>query len=166
VLQSWLTNLLAGRYRAVCRQSVWIEFPAAAASPSWRPSPSQSFPSSAPSIADCADITKPVIEGQSPQSALSAERAMLLPGLAGSGKISIHVGVAQASGDSVTIDARQVTVNGRRLDKIVASHMTGVDASQFDLTFPLDRFGGSWYVGELNENLGTTHLHPATTQPG
>lgn len=166
VLASWLTNLIEGRYSAVCDESVWVQMPSGAASPSWLPTSSQTYPSSAPSVADCSDITKPIIEGQSLQSALSRERAAFGLESAVAGKVSVHVATIHPSGDSVRIDARRVTVGGQRLDKIVESHTTGVDASQFDLTFPIERLGGSWYVGEFDMQLGTTQSQPSTTQPG
>lgn len=52
VFESWLTDLIGGRYRTVCKESAWVQIPLAAASASSLPPPSESHASSAPSAAE------------------------------------------------------------------------------------------------------------------
>ncbi|MGW3291629.1 hypothetical protein ACWDR3_44100 [Streptomyces sp. NPDC001002] len=58
------------------------------------------------------------------------------------------------TGDKVTVPAAKINVDGQALDKIVLSHSTGVTQDQLDIKVESSRIEGSWYVTNLDFNVG------------
>jgi hypothetical protein len=148
-LSLWVANVVEGRFGAACADMVATSSstPSAGAAPA------------APTAASCANLSRTIVDGQSVQSVLARLQPLFTPGSAAaasaaSENVDVEVPPVAATGRTATIDARQITVDGQRLDKIVASHSTGVSADQLDLSFPVDDIGGSWYVANFNLNLG------------
>ena len=141
-LQAWVTNVIEGNYTQACMESTGM------------PTATETSSTSAPSATVCADPTKPIADGQSLASTLDKLRNIFTPVGAKSGSPDVHVTPIKASGDSATYDARGITVDGQQLDDIVVAHSSGVTAQQLDLTFPLTRIDGSWYVANFNLQLG------------
>ena len=141
-LQAWVTNVIEGNYSQACLESTGM------------PTGSATSSTAAPSAAVCADPTKIIADGQSIASALSRLRTLFTPAGAESGSPDVQVTPIKASGNSVTYDARGITVDGQELDKIVVAHSSGVTAQQLDLTFPMTEINGSWYVANFNLQIG------------
>ncbi|MDH6553796.1 hypothetical protein M2162_007893 [Streptomyces sp. SAI-041] len=66
----------------------------------------------------------------------------------------VEVTQAAGSGDKVTVPAARINVDGQALDKIVLSHSTGVTQDQLDIKVESSRIEGSWYVTNLDFNVG------------
>jgi hypothetical protein len=66
----------------------------------------------------------------------------------------VEVTQASATGDKVTVPAAKINVDGQALDKIVLSHSTGVTQDQLDIKVESSRIEDSWYVTNLDFNIG------------
>jgi hypothetical protein len=66
----------------------------------------------------------------------------------------VKVTQALGTGDKVTVPAARINVDGQALDKIVLSHSTGVTQDQLDIKVESSRIKGSWYVTNLDFNVG------------
>ncbi len=66
----------------------------------------------------------------------------------------VEVTQAPGTGDKVTVPAAEINVDGQALDKVVLSHSTGVTQDQLDINVESSRIQGSWYVTNLDFNLG------------
>jgi len=58
-----------------------------------------------------------------------------------------------ATGDSATITADKVSVEGQTLDDIVLAHSTGVKPGQAKISFGLTKIKDSWYVTDFHLNI-------------
>jgi hypothetical protein len=153
VLGQWLKDIIGQHYQDACLLSA---LPAGGVPTSQaQASAAASAAPVAPTTSSCAaDFTKPGPMGVSAQGMLSRIRADFVPTTGSTGEITVKVAAVTPTGASATIDGRQITVDGQRLDEIVAAHSTGVTASQINLNFPMSRIGGSWYVANFNLNIG------------
>lgn len=66
----------------------------------------------------------------------------------------VEVTQAPATGDKVTVPAASINVDGQALDEIVLSHSTGVTQDQLDIKVESSRIEDSWYVTNLDFNIG------------
>ncbi|MFF0016315.1 hypothetical protein [Streptomyces sp. NPDC005374] len=66
----------------------------------------------------------------------------------------VEVTQAPGTGDKVTVPADRIKVDGQALDKIVLSHSTGVTQDQLDVKVESSRINDSWYVTNLDFNVG------------
>ncbi|MGC5562352.1 hypothetical protein ACPYPG_05845 [Streptomyces sp. FR-108] len=66
----------------------------------------------------------------------------------------VEVAKAPAGGDTVEFPADKITVDGQTLEKIVLSHSTGVTADQLDIKVQSSRIEDSWYVTNLDFDIG------------
>ncbi|MFJ2261734.1 hypothetical protein ACIOKD_25930 [Streptomyces sp. NPDC087844] len=66
----------------------------------------------------------------------------------------VEVAKASAAGDTVEYPADKITVDGQTLEKIVLSHSTGVTADQLDIKVQSSKIEDSWYVTNLDFDLG------------
>ncbi|MEU0950360.1 hypothetical protein ABZ379_48190 [Streptomyces canus] len=66
----------------------------------------------------------------------------------------VEVTQAPGTGDKVTVPAAEINVDGQSLDKIVLSHSTGVTQDQLDIKIESSRIEDSWYVTNLDFNVG------------
>ncbi|MFH8468431.1 hypothetical protein [Streptomyces sp. NPDC017991] len=66
----------------------------------------------------------------------------------------VEVAKAPATGDTVEFPADKITVDGQTLEKIVLSHSTGVTADQLDIKVQSSRIEDSWYVTNLDFDIG------------
>lgn len=66
----------------------------------------------------------------------------------------VEVTQTPGTGDKVKVPAARITVDGQALDKIVLAHSTGVTQDQLDIKVESSRIEGSWYVTNLDFNVG------------
>ncbi|WP_128376633.1 hypothetical protein [Streptomyces cavernae] len=66
----------------------------------------------------------------------------------------VEVTQAPAAGEKVTVPADKINVDGQALDKIVLPHSTGVTQDQLDIKIESSRIENSWYVTNLDFNIG------------
>jgi hypothetical protein len=66
----------------------------------------------------------------------------------------VEVAAVQATGGKAVVPAKKVTVEGKTLDKIILSHSTGVEAGQLDVNMESTKIDDSWYVTNLDFNIG------------
>ena len=153
VLGQWLKDIIGQHYQDACLLSA---LPAGGVPTSQaQASAAASAAPVAPTVSSCSsDFTKPGPMGVSAQGMLSRIRVDFVPTTGSTGEITVKVAAVTPTGDSATIDGRQITINVQRLNEIVAAHSTGVTASQINLNFPMTRIGGSWYVANFNLNIG------------
>ena len=153
VLAQWIKDIIGQHYQDACMLSA---LPAGGVPTSQaQASAAASAAPVAPTVSSCeADFTKPGPMGVSAQGMLSRIRVDFVPTTGSTGEITVKVAAVTPTGDSATVEGRQITVDGQSLDKIVAAHSTGVTAGQINLNFPMTRIGGSWYVANFNLNIG------------
>ncbi|WP_328498625.1 hypothetical protein OHS59_42220 [Streptomyces sp. NBC_00414] len=66
----------------------------------------------------------------------------------------VEVAEVPAKGDTVEFPAEKITIDGQTLDEIVLSHSTGVTADQLDINVQSSKIEDSWYVTNLDFNIG------------
>jgi hypothetical protein len=66
----------------------------------------------------------------------------------------ISVTCPRVTGTSVTISASSVRIAGTSMVTLILKHSTGIKADQFSMSWDLERVGGSWYVANMNMNVG------------
>jgi hypothetical protein len=66
------------------------------------------------------------------------------------GKPDVKVTGPAPAGDSATIAADKVTVNGKTLDEVVVANSTGVKPGETKITFGVTKIDGGWYVTDFN----------------
>ncbi|PSM42553.1 hypothetical protein C6Y14_15215 [Streptomyces dioscori] len=66
----------------------------------------------------------------------------------------VEVAKAEVTGDTAEYPADKITVDGQTLEKIVLSHSTGVTADQLDIKVQSSRIEDSWYVTNLDFDIG------------
>jgi hypothetical protein len=128
---TWVTAIIEGDQSKLCSAMVNPSAPGSAASPSasTQPVSPQECATGAPQI-------------------LKVYRPMLTPkGATGSPKV--NVGQVTASGNSITIPARDVHINGKPLREILMANSVGLTQSQQKqqkFFFNTSKIGSSWYV--------------------
>jgi hypothetical protein len=66
------------------------------------------------------------------------------------GKPDVKVTGPAPTGDSATIAADKITVDGKPLDQVVLANSTGVKPGETNFTFGVGKIEGGWYVTDFN----------------
>lgn len=124
-LTDWLRQVVRGDYRAACQDTATA---------------TASAPTSAKGCASWSRIMHALhgnftVDRITPQSPITI--------------VAAHV-----RGTSATISGTGIRVSGTTLTSLMLKHSTGVNPSQFSISFPLKRIRGAWYVAGLNMNIG------------
>jgi hypothetical protein len=154
VLGQWFKDVIGQNYQAACLLAV---APPDGVVPTTQAQDSAEATGApiAPTASYCsANLTKPGPIGISMKDDLAkVERPNYLPVTGSISEITVNVAPVTPTGDSAKIDGKQITVNGQRLDRIVAAN-NKVPASQVDLSYQMVRIGGSWYIRNDNLDIG------------
>lgn len=70
------------------------------------------------------------------------------------GDPQVHVAAIPPKGGTVVVPASDITINGQHLDDVILSHSTGVSKGQLDVKVESSRIQGSWWVTNLDFNIG------------
>ena len=166
VLGQWFKDVIGQNYQAAC---LLAPAPADGVVPTSQAQDSAEAAVApiAPTASYCsANLTKPGPIGMSMKDDLAkVERPNYLPTTGSISEITVNVAPATPTGDSATIDGTQITINGQRLDSIVAAN-NKVPVSQVDLSYQMIRIGGSWYVGNDNVDIGPDAGDGSSGSPG
>jgi hypothetical protein len=128
---AFLTDLLNKDYKQVCSET---------AEPASKGQPAQVAP---PTM--CAD--KKMMSQMS--MGLDAYRTTFTPKGA-SGTAKVEVDEKPVKGKTATWFAKEITVDGQRLNKIIFSHTKGVKPGQMHTTIEAVQVNGSWYSGAIH----------------
>jgi hypothetical protein len=60
----------------------------------------------------------------------------------------------KSTGKTVTINGKDIHVAGTTLTALMVAHSTGIQSGQLDISFELSQIDGSWYVTNMNMNVG------------
>jgi hypothetical protein len=124
-LTDWLRQVVRGDYRAACHDTA-------------------TTPASAPTSArGCASWSRLM---HSLHENFTVDR--ITP------QSPITIVAAHVRGTSATISGTRIRVSGTTLTSLMIKHSTGVNPSQFSISFPLSRVRGAWYVAGLKMNIG------------
>lgn len=139
-LAAWVSDVVEGDYLAACSKMAL---------------PANGTATGTPIPGTAALCTKPTRFGTastSPESIIKALHPSFTPKSL-SGKPVVTVVPVAATGSSVSVDAKQISIDGTPLVQVIASNSTGVSAAQLQVTFALTRLNGSWYVSDFNLNV-------------
>lgn len=139
-LSAWMTDIVEGDYASACTKM------ALSANGTATGTPTPGTPALCSKVSQTGDIST------SPESIIKDLHASFTPKSL-SGKPSVTVNSLSATGSTVTVDAKQVSINGTPLDQVIVSNSTGVTTSALKVTFSLTRIGGTWYVSNFNLNV-------------
>lgn len=136
-LSAWVTDIVEGDYLSACTKMALSANGAATGTPT----------PGTPAL--CTKVTKIGGVSSSPQSLIRDLHASFRPKSL-SGQPSVTVTALPATGSDITVDAKQVSINGTPLNEVIVSNSTGVTASELQVTFSLTRLSGTWYVSNFN----------------
>lgn len=66
----------------------------------------------------------------------------------------VQVAQVPATGGKAVVPAEKVTIDGKRLDKIIVANSTGVKEGQVDVKFKAAEIQNAWYVTDFDFNFG------------
>ncbi|PGH47905.1 hypothetical protein [Streptomyces sp. Ru87] len=66
----------------------------------------------------------------------------------------VEVAHVPASGGTAVFPADKITVDGQRLDKIILSNSTGLDAGELDVQLQSTKIEDEWYVTDVGFDIG------------
>jgi hypothetical protein len=138
---SWVSAVIAKDAKQVCRLSV---APGTKSDP--KPATAQT----------CTESTLKQLEVGLP----SMSKAFSPKG--SSGTPQVRVDAPEPKGDSVTVPAVKIKVDGQQLRAILVSHTKGVETKSFRAKAEADRIDGKWYIGDFD--MGSSN-QTQTLQP-
>jgi hypothetical protein len=130
VLADWVGAVIAGDYKRAC-----TDMADASVTPP-KPYTAAMCDPSEPKVKTMERVLKGLREGFTPANS--------------TGKPEVKVTGPAPTGDSATIAADKITVNGQTLDQVVLANSTGVQPGQTNFTFGVGKIDGGWYVTEFN----------------
>lgn len=139
-LAAWVSDVVEGDYLAACSKMALPADGTATGTP---------VPGTA---ALCTKPTKSGTTSATPESIIKDLHPSFTPKSL-SGQPSVTVVPVTAAGSDVTVDAKQISIDGTPLVQVIAANSTGVTAAQLQVTFALTRLNGSWYVSNFNLNV-------------
>ena len=137
VLSAWVADVIDGDYLAACSTMAL----SANGSASGTPVPGT------PAL--CTRTTATGTLSTSPESVIKDLRPSFTPKSL-SGRASVTVDPVPATGSNVTVDAKQVSVDGTPLNQVIVSNSSGETAAELRVTFSLTRLKETWYVSNFN----------------
>jgi hypothetical protein len=139
-LSAWVTDIVEGDYLAACTKM------AVSANGTATGTPTPGTP------ALCTKASQTGAVSSSPETLIKDLHPSFTPKSL-SGQPSVAVSPVSASGSTVTVDAKQVSIDGTPLNQVIVANSTGVSTSDVQVTFSLTRLGGTWYVSNFNLNV-------------
>ena len=139
-LSAWLGDIVDGHYQEACTRM------AVSANGTASGTPVPGTPALCAKTAQTGSITT------SPETIIKDLHPSFTP-KSMSGQASVKVDPVSATGSSVTIDAKQVSIDGTPLVQVIVSNSTGVTAAELKVNFTLTRLNQTWYVSNFNLNV-------------
>ena len=130
VLADWVGAVIAGDYKRAC-----TDMADASVTPAKPYTAAMCDPGDA-KVKTMERVLKGLKEGFTPANS--------------TGKPEVKVTGPAPTGDSATIAADKITVNGQTLDQVVLANSTGVQPGQTNFTFGVSKIEGGWYVTDFN----------------
>jgi hypothetical protein len=130
VLADWVGAVIAGDYKRACTDMADVS-----ASP--------------PKVYTAATCDPANAEIKTMERVLKGLRETFTPANS-TGKPEVQVTGPAPTGDSATIAADKITVNGKTLDEVVLANSTGVKPGETNITFGVSKVEGGWYVTDFN----------------